>query len=639
MAATQRLEVHYPQGTRSIDVDSGESTRDVAEILRHVGLPLNTRCGRQGLCNGCLVELTQGVLERSDAAGMVSAEDTSSPLRACQHRMPTGGDAVIRVPARSLLRHEPQIVSSFRCNVTHAFEPLWQLVRIPRANGTKATDFAERLCRGVSERLAASLPVRADGALDIAAAPGDADLAAVVEYRGDHWSVRSLGETIDSPAYGIAVDVGTTTVVVLLIDLFTGDVAGTASALNTQTYLGDNVLTRINLCMNDKSCIRDLQAAVVDKTLAPLIDQVLAEADAAAEQIVAFCVAGNTTMLHLLAGDDPSGMGAAPFPAQFLDHRMLRFSELPVTSLRRVSLEANAADSAGARSAASVGSRFGAAPLVHLLPGAAAYVGADITAGVFASGMAYDRGPCLLVDVGTNGEIVLSYDGQLIGCATAAGPAFEGSGMSSGVRAGKGAISHVRLEGEPPTPQIEVIGGGKPIGLCGTGYVDFVAEAHRCGLIRHTGRISDHGKESGLVRELRHGRGFAIAPGRGKEPLVVAEADIAALLQAKAAIAAGILCLLSRFELTAGDIRTVYLAGGFGFHMDLDHLVGIGLLPGFRTEQIHVVGNTALAGAYLALLDASALEEIKRISQRLEIVELNLEPDFTSRYIDQLFLP
>jgi uncharacterized 2Fe-2S/4Fe-4S cluster protein (DUF4445 family) len=327
-------------------------------------------------------------------------------------------------------------------------------------------------------------------------------------------------------------------------------------------------------------------------------------------------------MLHLLAGADPGPLGVAPFTPPFLAYRRLVLQEI------RHATRSNA-DVPRSRRETSV----------HLLPSAGAYVGADITAGVFSSGMAYRQDACLFVDIGTNGEIVLQYNGQLAGCATAAGPAFEGAGMNCGVRAGKGAISRVRLAGDPLHVHTEVIGGGNPLGLCGTGYVDFVAQARQRGLIGPTGRMTPTGLGCGLLRELARGRGFRVAEVRGSDPIVVSEADIANLLQAKAAIAAGIVCLLRRFSLTSRDIATVYLAGGFGFHMDLENLIGCGILPGFDLEQIEVVGNTSLAGAYLALLDAGAIEEIKRIGTAVEIVELNLEPQFASTYIDQLFLP
>jgi uncharacterized 2Fe-2S/4Fe-4S cluster protein (DUF4445 family) len=282
---------------------------------------------------------------------------------------------------------------------------------------------------------------------------------------------------------------------------------------------------------------------------------------------------------------------------------------------------------------------FTAGPAVHLLPGAAAYVGADVIAGVLATGMAYQAATCLLVDMGTNGEIVLKHGDHILGCATAAGPAFEGAGLTCGVRAGDGAISHVRLGGRSDMPEIEVIGGGTPIGLCGTAYVDFVAQARMTGLISSIGRFSDDQLGHPLLQERKHGRAFTVAYGSDEEPLVVSEADIASLLQAKAAIAAGITSLLGRVGIESGDIKTLYLAGGFGFHMDVENVIRCGVLPGFRANQIQLVGNTSLAGAYLALMDSSVLAEIKRIASGLETVELNLDPSFQSRYIDQLSVP
>ncbi len=250
--------------------------------------------------------------------------------------------------------------------------------------------------------------------------------------------------------------------------------------------------------------------------------------------------------------------------------------------------------------------------------------------------MAYNPETSLLVDVGTNGEIVLKHDGRFLGCATAAGPAFEGSGLSCGMRAGRGAISHIRLEPDSTAPSIDVIGDVPPVGVCGTAYVDFVAQARHVGILRHNGRFAPQAAEHPRVRPGKHGREFVVADGADGKPIYVSESDVARLLQAKAAIAAGIVCLLNRVGLTAGDVKTLHLAGGFGFHMDIDNVIRCGLLPGFCREQISLVGNTSLAGAYLALLDSNVLDEIKRISANLETIELNLEPNFESCYIDQL---
>jgi uncharacterized 2Fe-2S/4Fe-4S cluster protein (DUF4445 family) len=269
--------------------------------------------------------------------------------------------------------------------------------------------------------------------------------------------------------------------------------------------------------------------------------------------------------------------------------------------------------------------------VAHLLPGAASYVGADVTAGALATGLVYDNGPSLLVDVGTNGEIVLKQGARLWACATAAGPAFEGAGLTHGVRATDGAIAHVWLDSG--VIRHEPIGTAPPIGLCGTAYVDVLAQGRRAGLLNERGRFTVAFAER-TISWKNCGRALKIV-----RDIVVTEADIAALLQAKAAIAAGILTLLERAGLTAADIKTVYLAGGFGMHLIREHAIGCGLLPGFVPQQIEVVGNSSLAGAYLALVDCGALDEMARVASQMEVVELNLDERFEERFVEQLKLP
>jgi uncharacterized 2Fe-2S/4Fe-4S cluster protein (DUF4445 family) len=287
-------------------------------------------------------------------------------------------------------------------------------------------------------------------------------------------------------------------------------------------------------------------------------------------------------------------MGVVPFTPAFLEHRVIRLPELGATD-------------------------------VHLLPGASAYVGADLCAGVFATGLVYEDGPSLLVDAGTNGEIILKQGRRMYGCATAAGPAFEGAGLSHGVRAGDGAVERIHFTREPFGVEAEVIGGGKATGICGSAYVDFLAEGRRVGLLNERGRFD---------------RAFA-----GDDELrialdvTVSELDVSRLLQAKAAISAGILTLLHRIGLQPAQVNRLYLAGGFGMHLDVRNAIDCGLLPGFRPNQVEVVGNTSLAGAYLALLDAGVLEELRRIGRNIEIIELNLDSEFETHYIDQLSLP
>lgn len=411
----------------------------------------------------------------------------------------------------------------------------------------------------------------------------------------------------------VAVDIGTTTVALSLISLATGEILATEADFNKQIYLGEDVLTRINLCLSDPAAAARLHRSIVLETLRPLISRMLTENGSDANAVKGYVLAGNTTMLHLAAGENPGTIGYAPFTPRFIEH-IVRPSE-------SVGLEPPGIDA-------------------HFLPGAASYVGADIVAGMFAAGIAYEEGPSMLVDVGTNGEIVLKVGDKMLACATAAGPAFEGCGLACGVRAGDGAISHVlSLE---PEPEVETIGPpcGKPMGICGSAYIDFLALGRSGGLLGRNGRFSREGAGPRAERfESGVGDALLLARGQGKRPITISELDVARLLQAKAAIAAGILTLLRHAGIESSAVETLYLAGGFGMHLDLDHAVACGLLPGFREGQIQLVGNTSLAGATLACLDRGVLPELSALAHQVEIVELNLAPGFEDCYIDQLSLP
>jgi uncharacterized 2Fe-2S/4Fe-4S cluster protein (DUF4445 family) len=442
------------------------------------------------------------------------------------------------------------------------------------------------------------------------------------------WRITGVRAEAPKGTLGVAIDIGTTTVALLVVDLATGKVEASAAGFNRQMHLGDDVLTRINLCTTDKTMLGRLQWAIVKDTIERILLKALRDSQISDERIACFNIAGNTTMLHLFAGVDPSPMGFAPFTAPFLNHKVVPASG--------VHLKLTSPLDAAMREASTASPD----PNLHLLASAAAYVGADITAGVVASGLVYDEGPSMLVDVGTNGEIVLKHKQKMWGTATAAGPAFEGSRMACGMRAGQGAISHVRMERTDKGVEIhcEVIGDVKPTGICGSAYVDILAQARKVGLLSSSGRFEKGIADDRIGPHRDYGNCLRIATGHGQEPIVVSEGDIASLLQAKAAVAAGILTLLRRLGIAPSEVRTLYLAGGFGMHLDIENTIACGLLPRFSKPQVQLVGNTSLAGAYLSLLDVGVLSEISRVAKSIEMVELNLDPEFEDCYIDQLLL-
>lgn len=525
---SKTLKIKLREQIQSIQLLDDQQDMSLSQALGRHGLHLNTRCGHKGLCDGCLVDL-------HDCAGHVKR------IKACEVKAGLIDADLISVPPRSMLAHNPQVVSNFKIKISWANNPI------------------------------------------------------------------TTGSNVTAPAMGVAIDIGTTTVALMLVELASGRVKGRASTFNKQMSYGDDVLTRINLCGTDPQMLAKLQAAVVHETIRPLLDQVIEASGSSFEQIACYTIAANTTMLHLLAGVDPTSMGVAPFTASFLDHR-----EIPAQS---IGLPGHAT--------------------VHLLPGASAYVGADLVAGCLVTSQAYDPQVVLLVDVGTNGEIILKSGDQLVGCATAAGPAFEGSRLTSGMRAADGAIERISFTDLHSPPTTGIIGELPARGVCGSAYLDFLSDARRVGLLNSSGRfIVDHPS----LEPDDYGRRIRLAGDNG-DRVAITEVDIASLLQAKAAIAAGVVTLLDKVGLTASDVKRVYLAGGFGMHIDPASAVGSGLLPGFDPARIEPVGNTSLAGAYLAMLDRGILDELKHLARRLEIVELNLEPMFEMNYIEHLSLP
>jgi uncharacterized 2Fe-2S/4Fe-4S cluster protein (DUF4445 family) len=413
---------------------------------------------------------------------------------------------------------------------------------------------------------------------------------------------------------GIAVDIGTTTVAATLVDLESGDALATASALNAQVSHGDNVVTRINLCREHPGNIGRLRDAFWSETFAELVRWLEAGSGRTVQEVAGIVLAGNTTMLHLAAGVDPSGMGAVPFTPNFVETR--RIDPAPCG--------------------------FSAPMEIVLLPSVSAFVGSDIVAGTICCGFEYEMKPSLYIDVGTNGEILLGGPAGFVACATAAGPAFEGCGLLCGARAGDGVVGRIDLRESPFRPTGKIIGppSAEPAhGIAGSAYIDFLAEGRRVGLLDENGRFDRARVAASSEWFQEEANGLSMRLGKRHPGLRIGEVDVALLLQAKAAIAAGIETLLARHRMKAGDLDEVLLAGGFGMNLSVANAAACGLLPGIRVDRVVAVGNTSLGGAYLAMLDRSILAEMEAFQGKVESVELNLDEGFEDRFLDHLALP
>ncbi|HSH09844.1 MAG TPA: ASKHA domain-containing protein [Oceanipulchritudo sp.] len=435
------------------------------------------------------------------------------------------------------------------------------------------------------------------------------------------FELRPLFERVGERNLGLCIDIGTTTVVMALVDLSDGRIIGRSSSYNAQVRMGEDVLTRIDACTRSADAVLEGQRLLLEETLGLLWGELMTSTGCTGGQIAGAVVAGNTTMLHLLVGEDPTPMGKVPFRPVFIGSQLRAHNTFPW--IKPVW--------AGAEEIPW-----------YLLPGYAAYVGADIAAGWLASGMADHPGITLLIDIGTNGEILLQDNGRLTGCATAAGPAFEGRQLSWGTRAIEGSIS--RLHGnllDPAGFQVECVGRSKPrpSGFCGSAYLDFMALGAECGLLAPSGRLdvqlaADHGITLG---HGEYGRCWYLNPADPEGPSI-SDADVALLLQAKAAIAAGVEILLKQAGVTHHAVERVYLAGGFGLNLGIESAIRCGLLAGFTRDQIEVVGNSSLGGAYVCLLDHQRAAQLDHATREARIIELNTDPDFEDTYIDHLNL-
>ncbi len=405
---------------------------------------------------------------------------------------------------------------------------------------------------------------------------------------------------------GAAVDIGTTTVVVYLYDLATGAQLAAASEMSAQRTYGADVISRISFCTEHTDGL-DVLAGAIRSQICVLLARACDEAGQDMADVTRAAIAGNTVMLHLLCALPPQSIAVAPFTpvSLFGETRSGAPLGLPVES-------------------------------VYLAPCVAGYVGGDITAGLLSSGAAEDDAPSLFLDIGTNGEMALIHAGRIVSCATAAGPAFEGAELSCGMAARAGAVDAVALDGG--AVRCSVIGGGAARGLCGSGLVDALAVMLALGAVDETGRLlpPDEAPPAAQPYLARGADGmrFVIAP-----DVWVSAADVRQLQLAKAAIAAGIETLLGAFSLRAGDVRQLYLAGGFGNYLRPASAARIGLFPAALADRIVPCGNSAGAGAAAALCSDAACEALSALAARTEYLELSGSAAFTEAYIDAMEFP
>jgi uncharacterized 2Fe-2S/4Fe-4S cluster protein (DUF4445 family) len=585
------------------DVEAGTSLLDAAS---EAGIDINSSCGGKGTCHKCKV-LVEGVFETTSSEGLDARSLEEGYRLACQTK--ALGDLSVFVPEEARVGAH-KILEHHRAAAVKRLSPMTISRQITVDEPTlidNVGDF-ERVLRalGVND---ADVPL-----FELKRLPG--------LLRGNKWKVdvvvgsEDLGDGVVSFSdpgrrnVGVALDIGTTTVVLSLLDLVSGNLLSTASEYNRQMKAGDDVISRISYA--EEGGLTELKDLVVST-----INLLLKEAREASEEpvderdITGFAIAGNTTMIHLLLGLDPKRIRFEPY--------------VPVTNIppllraRQIGLDANEQ------------------ALVYCIPGRAGFVGGDITADVVASGLHKRDALSLLIDVGTNGEVVLGNKEFMVACSTSAGPAFEGGEVVCGMRAMNGAIERVTVSSEGGA-SYDVIGGSRPLGICGSGLIDIVAQLFKAGTIDKKGRIQDFDDER--VRRTDHGAEYVlVSSSNGSKEIKLNDDDLANILRTKAAVFAGCRVLLRSLERKLEDVDRVYVAGGFGNYIDIENAITIGLLPDLPRKRFKFIGNAALGGAIQCLLSADKRKEAQEVYEALTYLELSTSSSFFDEFSSASFLP
>ncbi|MDR3592101.1 MAG: ASKHA domain-containing protein [Negativicutes bacterium] len=578
-------------GGRKMTVAAGVSLKEV--LAAGQLMPGGFLCGGNGTCGKCVVYVRSGQMQEPTA------------VLACQTRV--AEDMEVLLDHR---QGELDILVT-DCGQPVPLEPAVgkRLIELE-----KAADHRDSW-ESISSRLAADSPhvwkISLNALRQLALLDGSkAKTVTAVTYFDEVIAVEA-GDTAGR-LYGMAFDIGTTTIAGYLYDLTTGARLTSVSSINGQTQYGADVISRIVAAESAPGELEKLQAAVID-CVNRLMDEACGRCDVSPSDVYDLVLAGNTCMHHLFFAISPSSLGRAPYKPIF----------------RQTSCTAATGLGVAANSAAQV----------CWLPGVAGFVGADTVAMLLAHPLATDDKVRLAIDVGTNGEIVLSANGRLWACSAAAGPAFEGAGIAQGMRAADGAIDHVFITGKQDLGY-STVNGGKAAGICGSGVVDAAAAMFQGGLLSSLGAMVNSGNPLLDARRVSgDGRNAVRLTGpEEKDMVAVTQQDIRHLQLAKAAISAAIRYLLHMAGLSPEDVDEVLLAGAFGNYVKPASALAIGLFPAAFSGKIKLIGNAAGAGAQAALVSRSKRQAAAAVAEEIQYVELAGKPDFQNYYIDAMFL-
>jgi uncharacterized 2Fe-2S/4Fe-4S cluster protein (DUF4445 family) len=584
-----------------IEVEQGTMLIDA---IRQAGIRIRSICGGEGECGTCKVILNEGKV--SDVSTKyekwLSLEEVSEGYHlACQVRVQS--DCKITIPVESRIA-SPKILISTEISMNQ-LDPASKkylatknqeqgTVKLHGYSGPKPNISKEEYDRLLTMRepLTATLSTMKTPPEIISIEPGN----------------RTHSN------YGLAIDVGTTTIVALLVDLTTGKILDTASTLNRQITYGETLLARIAFSRKTENGLRRLQQAVVG-SINDLVNKLTLNTGIKNKDITSVSVGGNTVMNQILAGTDVDYLW-------FVDAND-KVSRMPIIKRAKV-----------------LGIHTNPEADVYCLPNVSRFLGGDAIGDIIASGVYNSDKTSLIVDMGTNGEIILGNKNWLISCSIASGPAFEGAGIRFGMRAMRGAIEHVKIDTKTFKAEYTVIGDTLPKGICGSGIIDAAAEMFSVGILDFAGKIVKD--RTPLVRKGRNGLEYILVPAEETEierDIVVTQRDMDYLMDSKGAVCGGILVLMRKFKQSIYDIKNLYLAGAFGAYTELKNATRLGIFPEFPNAKIHPIGNGSVSGAYATLLSTKKRDEAKAVAQNILYIDLLADVMFAETYSESIYIP
>ena len=604
-----------------------KSGSTIMKAARKAGVYINTICGGEGLCGKCRVTVREGRVSMKPNSFLNSDEIQEGYVIACLTKVLS--NIRVKIPEESSLDKKPVFdedrssgLSIYRDIKKHySLSPLCRkgYLELQRPS---IHDHLSDLDRVKSEfDRTIRLPIMRVDFENIRLLPdilrrSDFKLTVTYAYKeGAFEMIQFEGGDTSGNNYGIAVDVGTTTVMANLINLNDGNTCASETGYNSQMQHGEDIISRIVYTQENKNGLDKLNREII-KDIKTLISALTKQCGIRSNDINYMVCTGNTVMIHILLGITLDNIRREPYIPVLGDPPAIHAEEIGIDINRK--------------------------GYIGFLPGFGAYVGSDITGAVLASGMAREKVVSLLIDVGTNGEIALGNIDWLICCSASAGPAFEGAGTRCGMRAVTGAIEKVRIY-DDGTVELRTIGGKKqkPMGICGSGYIDLVAELFAAGFLDRTGRFKTDNNNP-RIREGEIRMEFLLAEkvnsAAGRD-IVITEEDIATLIRTKGAIFTAAEAILEHVGLTWANIDRIFISGGFGNFLDVRRSIIIGLLPDLEPEKFIFIGNGSLAGGQICMLSLDALMMSKRLARRMTYFDLSTNPWFMKEYTSSLFLP